>query len=331
LKGLIINNPEHFLTLLSNVYQKRNVIMQESNFPVSLWQTAQEQLKGAYDWHIHTDPSIFWRRADDKEALAEAVEAGMAGIGYKAHEGDTAARAQLLKDTSPCAVIGGITLNHFVGGLNPAAVEISLGIGGRVVWLPTLSARQHVRYYLEKSDNFLNKGFKYDTPDEGISVLDGKGKLVSEVYEIIELVKSKGAILSTGHLSPEESLVVASAFKEVPGTGFVVFGHPDVSINQAEIETQKEFVRLGGIVEKCVIALTSPWGEVPIERYVSGIKELGVENCMLSTDAGGPVPKRPSSPDILTGFIAAVLEKQLLSEKELRKITTEVASVIFAQ
>jgi len=97
--------------------------MQKGNFPLPLWQAAQEQLKGAYDWHIHTGPSIFWRRADDHEALAEAVDAGMAGIGLKAHEGDTASRVQLLKNTSSCKVLGGITLNHFVGGLNPAAVR----------------------------------------------------------------------------------------------------------------------------------------------------------------------------------------------------------------
>jgi len=131
-------------------------------------------------------------------------------------------------------------------------------------------------------------------------------------------------------LSAEESLAVAHAFKESVGAGFVVFGHPDVSINKANIEVQKEFARLGGIIEKCVIALACPWGEISIEQYISGIKEVGLENCMLSTDAGGPVPKRPSSPEILTGFIAAVLEKGLLTEKEMRIITTNVASKIFA-
>ncbi len=95
---------------------------------------AQALLRGAYDWHIHNGPAIFPRRADDAEIVAEAVNAGMAGVGFKVHEGDTAARAKML-DSAECRVFGGVCLNHFVGGLNPAAAEASLRIGGNIVWL----------------------------------------------------------------------------------------------------------------------------------------------------------------------------------------------------
>lgn len=38
-------------------------------------------------------------------------------------------------------MFGGITLNRQVGGINPYAVESALKLGGKVVWLPTQSAR----------------------------------------------------------------------------------------------------------------------------------------------------------------------------------------------
>ncbi len=41
-------------------------------------------------------------------------------------------------------VYGGVCCDHEIGGLNPAAVETALGLGGRIVWLPTLSSRQDV-------------------------------------------------------------------------------------------------------------------------------------------------------------------------------------------
>lgn len=304
--------------------------MYDRNFPLSLWREARGYLKGSYDWHIHTGPSIFWRRAEDNQVLAEAAAAGMAGIGLKSHEGDTAPRARLLNNTTCCKVLGGVTLNHFVGGLNPAAVEASLAVGGKIVWLPTLASRQHIQYYKKQKGHFLAKTFKHEPPSQGISVLDPKGDLVPEMHDIISLVKSQGAVLSTGHLSPQEALTVARSFSSVKGPGYVVLGHPDMLLNQADIQTQKEFIRLGGYVEKCVLALSEHWGSVSVEAFAAGIKELGAEHCIFSTDSGGQIPERPSPPEIITRFIAAVLEKRLLSEKELRTILADVPGMLFA-
>ena len=57
----------------------------------------------------------------------------------KAHEGSTAERAALLGD----GVFGGVVLNSPVGGANPDAVMVAARLGGRVVWLPTISSPAH--------------------------------------------------------------------------------------------------------------------------------------------------------------------------------------------
>jgi hypothetical protein len=302
--------------------------MYKTDFSSSARQEAVTLLKGAYDLHIHNGPSIFPRRANDIEILREAAAVGMAGIGLKTHEGDTAPRAKLVEDVIPsCKAYGGVTLNHYVGGINPASVEASIKMGGRIVWLPTLSASQHVEYFKNESSTFLSSDFKYNAGN-GISVLDEYGKILPEMLDVFSLVKKKGIILSTGHLSPVESIAVAKAYHKIGGEGSLIYGHPDLNINQSDIEVQKEFASLGGIIEKCTLALHEDWGNISIEEFVRGIKEIGVNRCLLTTDAGDI--KRPSSPDTLSRFIALALQKHLLTEQQIRIMLVEVPRKLLA-
>jgi len=308
--------------------RKEGIIMYKINFSSSAWQEAESLLKGTYDLHIHNGPSIFPRRANDLEILKEAASAGMAGVGLKTHEGDTAPRAKMLEGIIPsCKAYGAITLNHYVGGINPAAVEASIKMGGRIVWLPTLSAKKHVEHYSKKDSGFLGGSFKYNA-GKGISVLSEDGKMISEMFDIFTLVKNRGIILSTGHLSPSESMIVAKAYHKIGGEGSLIYGHPDLNINQGNIEIQKEFAAMGGIVEKCTLALHENWGNISIEEFVKGIKEIGVEKCLLTTDAGDS--RRPSSPETLTRFIALALKKHLLSEKDIRIMLIDVPRKLLA-
>lgn len=300
----------------------------QRSFSPGLWGEANQMLKGTFDWHIHNGPSVFPRRADDKKILDEAVAAEMAGIGLKAHEGDTAARAKMLDQKTSCRVFGGVCLNHFVGGLNPAAVEASLAIGGKLVWLPTMASRQHVSYYASKGQSFLG-GTQKHAPGEGIYVIDKDGRLDRRLYDIFELVHHYKAVLSTGHLSAKEAVALAGEFGNTGSGGVIVMGHPDLINNQAPIEAQIEFARLGGYIEKMVLALHPDWGNIPVEQFVMGMRQIGLERCTVTTDAGGP--DRGSSPETLARFTALVLEKQLLSKKELKTVMRDTAKHILVE
>ena len=55
--------------------------------------------------------------------------------------GSTVERAQVVAAAVPgVVVLGAITLNRSVGGLNPLAVEVAARQGARIVWFPTVSA-----------------------------------------------------------------------------------------------------------------------------------------------------------------------------------------------
>ena len=93
-----------------------------------------ELLRGLYDMHIHTAPDVVARKCSDLEAAQRMLAAGMRGGAIKSHYLDTAGRAQLLKEQFPTLhIVGGITLNRSVGGLNPCAAERSAQAGGKML------------------------------------------------------------------------------------------------------------------------------------------------------------------------------------------------------
>src|SRR2546422_555599 len=92
--------------------------------------------------HCHHGPDPHRARSvDAAEAVAEAEALGMAAIVLKSHAYPTGPIAILMQKTvQRLRVLGGICCDFEVGGLNPAAVEVALRTGAKVVWMPTFSS-----------------------------------------------------------------------------------------------------------------------------------------------------------------------------------------------
>ncbi len=105
-------------------------------------------LAGAIDTHVHSSPDVTPRVLDDLGVVAAAARAGLRGIVLKSHHFATAPRAVLAQtQAAELSVFGGIVLNRSsCGGFNPDAVRVNLAVGGRIVWMPTISARNHLNY-----------------------------------------------------------------------------------------------------------------------------------------------------------------------------------------
>ncbi len=102
-------------------------------------------LEGAIDIHVHAAPELFNRVGDAVDIAVQAAEHGMAGLVFKAHHEPTMTRAYYAQRQVPeVELYGGIVLNEFVGGINPSAVAAALHQGARIVWGPTMHAREHV-------------------------------------------------------------------------------------------------------------------------------------------------------------------------------------------
>ena len=123
----------------------------------------------------------------------------------------------------PVKVFGGVALNNHVGGLNPYAVDLTLNLGGRIVWFPTLASPAHIAH-VEEEESHGRVGFINATitvrPDKPISILDESGRLKEEVYEILDMIKDHDVILTGGHLPAYEiePLITAAQEQQLAGS-----------------------------------------------------------------------------------------------------------------
>ena len=154
-------------------------------------------MQGIIDMHIHAAPDVRARKLDDLELMEASVQRGVRAIVLKSHNVPTADRAYLVNRVAAekypdvkFTAFGGLCLNRPVGGLNPDAVETSLKLGAKVIWLPTNTAENHYR-----------KNGK--DPSKGV-VVTRDGKAVDELQDIFALVKQYNAVLATGHIGAED-------------------------------------------------------------------------------------------------------------------------------
>ena len=102
-----------------------------------------ELIRDTVDLHYHSAPSPFPRRMDPVEAARHFDDNGFKAVVLKSHHHNTVMDVLTIQrtvlDKLRVKVFGGIALNGLVGGLNPRAVEMSLRMGGKVVWFPTMS------------------------------------------------------------------------------------------------------------------------------------------------------------------------------------------------
>src|SRR5689334_18209710 len=160
---------------------------------------ADELVVGAIDMHCHHGPDPHRARSvDAMEAVAEADAQGLAAIVLKSHAYPTGPVAMLMQKTvERLRVFGGICCDAEVGGLNPAAVEVALRTGAKVVWMPTFSSVVDRR--------------KLRLPGPGIALLDERTRLVDGVEEILRLAREHDAVVATGHVDLAEQYAVVDA------------------------------------------------------------------------------------------------------------------------
>jgi hypothetical protein len=85
---------------------------------------ARDLVRGAYDLHVHTSPDLLPRSASDLELAHRCRHWGLAGFVIKSHYVPTAERAALVRSLVPDVdVLGALTLNAAVGGMNTMAVR----------------------------------------------------------------------------------------------------------------------------------------------------------------------------------------------------------------
>jgi hypothetical protein len=263
---------------------------------------ADRLVEGAVDIHVHFAPDPRVERRGNAIEIAElAAQMGMQALVLKSHEYPTQPVAYTVSQIVPgVTLIGGVALDVEVGGLNPAAVEATANMGGRVVWMPTYSAQADRRH----------KGLS-----GGIVLLDDSGRLLPEVYAILDLIRDHDMVLATGHISTRECMVLVSEARNL-GINRVVVTHGTTSAFWTGMTTEdmKTLAGMGAFVEHCLHVMMPMTYRMPPQDLVDAIRTIGTENCIISTDFGQDFHPMPAE-GLRMGI--ATLLKAGLDEVEL--------------
>lgn len=255
---------------------------------------ARELVAGAYDTHIHVAPDVMDRLVDDVTLARRFRDVGMAGFVLKSHYVPTAERAEVVRGVvHGVDVLGALTLNTSVGGLNPVAVEIAARQGARIVWLPTVDCVNQRESRAEAPPGSTPPMWAQLQDDlaaqkitaPAIAVLDEAGQVVPALLDVLAIVARHDLVLATGHLSGSEIIKVVETASEL-GVRRIVVTHPEFTSQRLPVDVQRDLAERGALMERC---FTTPHsGKVTWDLLYDHIRVVGPEHSVLSSDLGQP-------------------------------------------
>jgi hypothetical protein len=278
--------------------------------PIQVSDRAWKALEGAYDLQIHVGPDVIPRRIDDIDCAKEFLARGMKGFVLKSHYVQTGERAQVVtKAVAGSRVFGAVTLNHSVGGLNPVAVELAGRTGCKIVWMPTVDAKNETAGRLDGGSEKLPFWAKIqrELAAEGISpppltVIDEAGELTEPARRCLERIARHDMILATGHLGRREIFALVRGAREM-GLNKVVVTHAEFPSQDLSGDEQKALADLGATVEHCFTTYYTR--KAPWDAVFANIRKAGVSSAVISTDLGQTI-----NPPVAEGF--AMFAQRLL-------------------
>lgn len=278
-------------------------------------------LVGAVDLHCHSGPAAMPRILDHHEAMLDAAAAKFCAVVYKDHFYLGTAHAILLEKLVPdtgVRLFSGIALNNASGGFNPHAVDHAIKLGGRIVWMPTLSAKNHIDVLASGAVKTFPKTAQKMLDPIPLTPLGADGKLIDEVKQILDLIAAGDIILAGGHLSTAELFAV---FEEAKARGVrkLLVNHPTYMVNNCSDAEIRDLVSLGAVMEHSICMFVegkSKKFEPPELRRV--IEVAGVENTVLCSDLGLTGSPRPI--DGYREVVGHLLDLRF-TESEIKRLT----------
>lgn len=245
-------------------------------------------LVGAVDPHVHTGPSIAPRALDHLELLQQYSAAGFAAVVTKDHDYSGVMTAELIKRHNPALktkIYSSIVLNNVIGGFNPYAVEHTAAMGGKVVWMPTLAAENHLRWQ-EKAQWTHPASTDKIRPAVGIPVLNADKSVRDEVKEVLDIIAKNDVVLASGHLHISETWLIFEEAKR-RGVKRMVLTHPE-EIVEASMNDVKGIAAMGAFVEHslCMFIEGSKFKIADGEELRKHIEAGGVDQTILCSDLG---------------------------------------------
>lgn len=309
----------------------------------------EELLRDAIDTHIHAGPVLKSNpgRIDPFQAAEDAKNAGMKAVVFYDVFGTSSGTAWMVsRKVEGIHVFGGIILSSCQGGMNPRAVRTALYYGSGAKFVSFGAHCTHFQasregifinnqpvpfkdLYPEFNEKELSKAIKIPLHDPVPNDLDEILRLLAEHPDVY---------LNTGHLSGPEVLRLFE-LKERYGIQKFLVAHP--ARLQLTVSEQKELSKSGAFLEAALVDWyypSAPRTHYYVEKeymdrilytyrskknglldWASEIKEVGIDNFILSTDYGIRAAPRPI--EAFQTLIASMLDIEF-SVEEIRKMTS---------
>lgn len=287
----------------------------------------EKLLVGAIDLHCHSGPAAMPRILDHHEAMLDCAAAGFRALVYKDHFYLGTPHAILLEKLFPdtgVRLFSGIALNNAVGGINPHAVDHAAKIGAKIVWMPTLSAENHIAQASGQAKTFPKTAQKMLDPIP-LSALDASGKLSDATRQVLDLIAEADIILAGGHLPASELHLV---FEEARRRGVkkMIVNHPTYVVGCSD-EDIRQLVALGVYMEHSICMFvegrSKKYGP---DKLAHLIEVAGVDRTLLCSDLGLVGSPRPV--DGYREIVSTLLDLQMPAADIRKMISSNAAHLL---
>jgi uncharacterized protein DUF6282 len=279
-----------------------------------------EFMQDAIDVHCHIDFEFSAKerkREPEFEWLPKAESMGMRGVVLKSHWWPTINVVPYILSSvqTKVALWSSVALNITSGGPNPCVVEACAELGGKMVFLPTWSARNDVerKGFSDRIKSYYKSHAQLDNPN--YYFLNEKGKLIRRGYEIIECCKAHELTLGMGHISWQESLAFIEAARDLGYSHRIVVNHVQSHIIGMPMDAMKHAAEMGAFLEACWNALAP--GRMDSRELVQQFREIGLGQVIASTDYFRPYSPNPAE---LFRMFLGMLHEGGLNRDEIRLV-----------
>jgi hypothetical protein len=244
-------------------------------------------LVGAVDLHCHSGPAAMPRVLDHHEAMMDCAAAGFRALLYKDHYYLGVPHALILEKLFPdtgVRLFSGLVLNNANGGINPHAVDHAASIGAKIIWMPTVSAENHIAQLTGQGKTFPKTKRKMLDPIP-LSALDGNDAVSDATKACLDIIAQANIILAGGHLPARELHLLFDEAKR-RGVQKMLVNHPTYLIGCTDTDI-RSLVGAGAYMEHSICM----FADGKSKKFDAGelahlIDVAGVERTILSSDLG---------------------------------------------
>jgi Family of unknown function (DUF6282) len=284
-------------------------------------------LVGAIDLHCHSGPAAMPRVLDHHDALMDCAAAGFRALLYKDHYYLGVAQAVILEKLFPdtgVRLFSGLALNNASGGINPHAVDHAAAIGAKIVWMPTLSAENHIAQASGQAKSFPKTKRRMLDPVP-LSALDATGAVSDATKQCLDIIADADIILAGGHLPARELHLLFDEARR-RGVRKMLVNHPTYVVGCTD-EDIRQLAAAGVYMEHSICMFAEGKAKKFSADDLAHLIEIaGVARTILSSDLGLLDNPRP-----VEGFrqiVRMLLDLQFSAADIRRLVGTNAAELL---